>query len=196
MAENCIRFAAIDISALLTYKDSAVTWTQNLPTGTSIVVETAIDGETFTAISSGDEIADLNASDDLTGIFVTIKVTLATSNAAFTPVFSALAVNVEGEGDALSSDTDDHYKYGAITWTSGANDGLVMEVKGWTDSTRELELFLPMPYAMAVGDRFSIYPGCDKTKEVCFTTFDNIDNMRAEPHVPGEDGTLRYPDAI
>ena len=70
-----------------------------------------------------------------------------------------------------------------------------MEVKGWTQATSQVSLFETMPFTVAVGDRLSIYAGCDKRLPTCIGTFNNVVNFRAEPYVPGQDEFLDYPDA-
>lgn len=85
---------------------------------------------------------------------------------------------------------------GVLRFTSGANLGKSVEVKYWNASTRVLELFIPPPYAIEVGDTFDIYPGCDKRRETCFAKFANMLNFRGEPDIPGADVMQKYPDAV
>ena len=75
------------------------------------------------------------------------------------------------------------------------NLGLKMEVKSWVLSSQTLNLFLPMPFAVAPGDSLTVAAGCDKSLGVCRDTFDNILNFRGEPYVPGNDLLFRTPDA-
>lgn len=82
---------------------------------------------------------------------------------------------------------------GKLTWTSGANNGLSMEVRALSGST--ITLALPMPYDIAAGDAYSVYAGCDKNLSTCKTVFDNVVNFRGYPHIPGQDRILSYPDA-
>lgn len=82
---------------------------------------------------------------------------------------------------------------GLLTWTSGANSGLSMEVK--TASGGQIVLALPMPYDIASGDAYSVYAGCDKNASTCSGTFSNIANFRGFPFIPGTDAVLDYPDA-
>jgi uncharacterized phage protein (TIGR02218 family) len=70
-----------------------------------------------------------------------------------------------------------------------------IEVKSWTAANGRIELFLPMGYAIAAGDTFSVYPGCDKRLETCLGRFGNVVNFRGEPYVPGIDAMMSYPDA-
>jgi len=85
------------------------------------------------------------------------------------------------------------YTLGLVTFTSGANAGLSMEVKEHTYVTGtggEVTLSLALPYAIAPGDTFSIVQGCDKTIGTCKAVFNNVANFRGEPHIPGIDKML------
>lgn len=84
---------------------------------------------------------------------------------------------------------------GHLTWISGANAGRSMEVKEFDGVSNKVTLWLGMYYPIATNDRFFIYPGCDKRRDTCFTTFHNMDNFRGEPDMPGLDRMLSYPDA-
>jgi len=72
---------------------------------------------------------------------------------------------------------------GVVTWTSGANAGLEMEVR--TFAAGLVSLVLPMPFAVAVSDAFSITVGCDNLVTTCRDKFANVVNFRGFPHVPG-----------
>lgn len=95
--------------------------------------------------------------------------------------------------DSSRSEADDYFNYGMLTWTSGNNDGLEMEVKDFINSTGTFKLLSPMPFTVQVGDQYSVYKGCDKTRTTC-KTFTNIDNFRAEPDIPGIDEAITIPD--
>lgn len=73
---------------------------------------------------------------------------------------------------------------GLVTWTSGENVGLSMEVKTFTSGGIVL-LFLPMPFAIALSDTFTITAGCDKAHTTCNSKFSNTINFRGFPHLPG-----------
>lgn len=193
---QCVRFQSLDLSAAGTYHSSEVTWTEDLPAGTSVTVEAALDGETFSTIASPtDPVPGLSLSDPLTGVVVTFKITLATSNSANTPTFSGLNVLVRGEAAAVTATPTDYFNLGRVKWTSGNNDGLAMELKSYDPSTRLYKLFLPMPQDIAVGDTFEVLPGCDKSLATCIAKFDNAENFQGLPFVPGEDAVLEVPDA-
>ncbi len=100
---------------------------------------------------------------------------------------------------------DDWFNHGAVIFESGDNDGAVLEVRDWVQSTRAVTLFLSAPFTVAPGDVLRLYPGCDKRTATCIakfaitgsTIFDagNIKNYRGEPFIPGQDEMTRYPDA-
>lgn len=82
---------------------------------------------------------------------------------------------------------------GLLVWTSGANAGFKMEVQSVGGST--IALILPFGYDIAVGDAYTVYPGCDKLLSTCKAVFSNVVNFRGFPYIPGPDKALRYPDA-
>jgi uncharacterized phage protein (TIGR02218 family) len=90
---------------------------------------------------------------------------------------------------------DGWFAGGVLTWETGSNAGRSIEVKAWTQSTGQIKLFLPMGYAIQVGDVFRIHPGCDKRLDTCIDRFANVLNFRGEPYVPGQDALMSYPDA-
>lgn len=80
---------------------------------------------------------------------------------------------------------------GKVTWTTGANAGLSMEIRAHT-AGGAIELQEPMPYPVAVEDTFTIWAGCLKrATEDCTAKFNNIINFRGFPHVPGQDQMFR-----
>ena len=89
--------------------------------------------------------------------------------------------------DNARTEADEYYRYGLLTWTSGLNAGLTMEVKQYTQTGGVFELQEPVPYDIAVTDTYSVYAGCDKSLAVCRDRFDNVINHGGFPHLPGED---------
>lgn len=83
---------------------------------------------------------------------------------------------------------------GLVTFYTGKNRGASMEVKSWNGDTRQIELFLSLPYPIETGDLFTVYPGCDKSRICCAAMFNNVPNFFGTPDVPGEDELYRYPD--
>jgi hypothetical protein len=82
--------------------------------------------------------------------------------------------------------------------TSGENDGLEEEIT--SNTSGELSLFMPMFGTVEVGDTVSAVEGCDRSKERCAAIVNadnpsgtNIENMRAEPFLPGRTRVFQYP---
>ncbi len=90
--------------------------------------------------------------------------------------------------DGACEQESGYFSYGRMRFTSGANDGLAMEIKEYTNG--QFILTLPMPYTIELGDQFIAEAGCDKTIKTCAERFDNALNFRGEPHVPGLDRML------
>lgn len=96
------------------------------------------------------------------------------------------------------------YNAGVLTWTGGLNTGLSIEVKtheagnGFGDFG-SLLLYLPMEYAIQIGDTFYAQAGCDKSLTTCANVFNNAINHRGFPYIPGLDtyfyanAALAYP---
>lgn len=113
----------------------------------------------------------------LLGFTHTGRVTAATDKLAFE--------------DSTIGQADGWYDYGLVTWHSGANAGLRMEVRLHQGPT--ITLAQEMPAAIAVDDIFTMTAGCDKRLETCRGKFDNVVNFRGEPFVPGTDSLIDYP---
>jgi uncharacterized phage protein (TIGR02218 family) len=94
--------------------------------------------------------------------------------------------------DSTRAEAAGYFTFGRVTWTSGANAGYSMEIKGHATGG-VMTLQLPMPYTLAVGDGYSLEPGCDKLKATCIAKFSNVLNFRGEPDLPGQDAILRGP---
>lgn len=87
---------------------------------------------------------------------------------------------------------DGWFDYGELWWTAGANAGRRTEVRSFAGD--RIELWEPMGLDIAIGDGFVIHAGCNKAFSTCTGKFANGTNFRGEPHVPGNDAMLRYPD--
>lgn len=99
--------------------------------------------------------------------------------------------------DSGRGEADDYFNYGLITWTGGNNNGLVMEIKDFTndsDQQGEFVLASPMPFTVQAGDTYTATIGCDKQKSTCKDTFDNLVNFRGFAEIPGADKVSRIPD--
>lgn len=82
-----------------------------------------------------------------------------------------------------------YFGYGLCTFTAGANAGLSMEVQNSVPG--QWVLRLPMPYALAPGDAYTLIAGCDKELATCRDTYHNILNFRGEPFLPGIDRAVQ-----
>jgi hypothetical protein len=77
------------------------------------------------------------------------------------------------------------YTLGRMVFTSGLNNTFQRFITNW-DGNATLTLINPLPFAVAIGDSFTIYPGCDKSYAA--TTgcagFNNQVNYGGTPFVP------------
>ncbi|MHC1758328.1 MAG: DUF2163 domain-containing protein [Negativicutes bacterium] len=103
------------------------------------------------------------------------------------------AVNLDGTYNTNLTNADNYFSYGLIEFTSGANDNLSYEVKQSLLASGKITPFLPIPFAVAVGDTFTATAGCDGNFSTCVAKFSNAVNFRGEPHVPGSDYATCYP---
>lgn len=111
--------------------------------------------------------------------------------ASYTVSGSATSVtNARIFTDSSRVEADDYFNGGMLTWTGGDNAGYSMEVKDFTNSSKIVELVLAMPYAIQVGDTYTMHRGCNKAFSTCREVFGNVVNFRGEPHLPGLDRIL------
>jgi uncharacterized phage protein (TIGR02218 family) len=91
--------------------------------------------------------------------------------------------------DSARAEASDTYGAGVFTMTSGDNEGFSMEVYSFASGV--FVLHLPLPFNPAVGDTYSVTPGCRKRfDEDCRTKFSNGVNFGGFPLVPGSDKVL------
>lgn len=95
----------------------------------------------------------------------------------------------------LDAFVEGRFTGGRVSWTSGGNADLGMEIKDHrlTDHGVRLSLWQAMPEAIAEGDSFTITAGCDKQFATCRDVFGNGANFRGFPHIPGNDFVISYP---
>ncbi len=84
---------------------------------------------------------------------------------------------------------NDWFTKGVVTFTSGLNIGLKQEVKTHNKltSNSSLELWQAMPFAVAIGDTFSITAGCKHDITTCSSKFSNQQNYRGFAYIPTND---------
>lgn len=117
--------------------------------------------------------------------------TLTPVSGAVIQVFDARRFVVSGLDAAASGD----FTGGRLAFTSGANTGRAMEVKRHAVSAGvvTIELWQAMSEMVALGDGFSVTPGCDKRFATCRDRFANSVNFRGFPYMPGNDAALAGP---
>lgn len=91
--------------------------------------------------------------------------------------------------DDTRSEVSQFFAFGTLTFTSGANSGITLEVKQFQQGGNII-FALPAPYDIAVGVSYRMTAGCDKRFSTCRDRFTNVVNFRGEPHIPGIDKIL------
>ncbi len=82
-----------------------------------------------------------------------------------------------------------YFLNGLITFDTGANAGISMEIRSHT-SPGALTLQLLMPHPISVGDTFTAIAGCPKTIAACSVRFNNSNRNRSFFLIPGRDRLL------
>jgi hypothetical protein len=92
--------------------------------------------------------------------------------------------------DTSLTEADGFWALGKVVWLTGDNAGRSMEVKESTSTGGVIQLYLPMPNTIQTGDTFTIEAGCARLINDCLTKYDNVNNARMEPYIPGTDALL------
>lgn len=86
--------------------------------------------------------------------------------------------------DSARSEAADYFAYGTLQFTSGANAGLKpVEVKRH-EADGTLEVFEPFYYVPAIGDAYTLIPGCRKRLSDCRDKWSNVLNFGGFPNMP------------
>lgn len=87
--------------------------------------------------------------------------------------------------DSARSEAVDWFGAGTIQFTSGANAGLKpLEIKRH-EADGTVEVFEPFYYAPAIGDSYTLIPGCRKRQtEDCKNKFNNVINFFGFSYIP------------
>lgn len=129
-------------------------------------------------------LGDARCGKDISGMIVTATVTAVTSRRRFDCTLT---------GTGIAGD----YVYGKVVGLTGLNTGYTSQVKqdAVGSTLGHLELYELLPATVAVGDTFSLYPGCDLTLATCRDRFANIMNFRGfGVFTPGVNKMIRGPD--
>jgi uncharacterized phage protein (TIGR02218 family) len=128
-------------------------------------------------------LGDARCGVDLTPFTMTgVTVDAVTSRISFT------ATELETGSPPMPADW---FTFGVVTFTSGLNNGLAREIKLHTVGG-VLTLLDPFPFTVAIGDAFTIVPGCNKLLKLsdgtygghCAVKYDNVVNFRGFAEVP------------
>lgn len=111
--------------------------------------------------------------------------------ASYTYASSVSAISLNRIITCDLTNSDSYFNSGSITFTSGLNTGLSLEVKSWNAVSHQLELQLPANYVIAVGDTFTAVRGCSKSITECQDVFGNAINFRGEPYIPQTETLIR-----
>jgi uncharacterized phage protein (TIGR02218 family) len=101
--------------------------------------------------------------------------------------------------DLSPAQADGYFVYGSIYWRSGNNQFNYGEIKNNTGNALTLK---PLPLlTVQVGDIVTLIAGCNRSREKCktFVNIDNpsgtnIENMQAEPDIPGLRTVYQFPE--
>jgi uncharacterized phage protein (TIGR02218 family) len=83
---------------------------------------------------------------------------------------------------SFASGLPDQYALGKITCVTGPNANMSRTIKSSTTSS--VTVIQPWPFAVQIGNQFTLWKGCDKTKATCESRFNNLIRFRGMPFVP------------
>ena len=128
-----------------------------------------------------------NTTTDNTVVWTTRQAWTLPATVASAPDLSTVVIANTG---AAATQPDGWFEHGVAIFETGLNAGVARDVLAWTQASRTLALFLPLPFPALPGDVARIQPGCDKRLATCRDRFGNRLNFRGEPHIPGDKGVL------
>lgn len=113
-----------------------------------------------------------------------------------TATVSAVPDDMHVRVTGLSGFAERFFRYGVLTFESGAAKGLAADIEDHrvAGGEAELTLWLPMAAEIAVGDTLQVTAGCDKRFSTCKEKFGNGLNFQGFPHMPGSDFSYSYVD--
>ncbi len=126
-----------------------------------------------------------NSTTDGTAVFIARSAWTRHATGQATGTF---VVTLDALPDPRATD-DTWYVLGALYIRSGnLADYPKIPIRAWDHTTLEVTLFLPVLITdIPAGTQLELAPGCDLTREMCFSRFNNIINLRAETFVPPPD---------
>jgi uncharacterized phage protein (TIGR02218 family) len=109
---------------------------------------------------------------------------------AFTVTNAATAGSTASVVSSTLAQADHYFELGAIQFTSGVLAGQQRRVKQSLNASGAITVIPAFPAAPAIGDTFTIYPGCDKSLATCIAKFNNLQHFDGFPFVPVAEATL------
>lgn len=113
---------------------------------------------------------------------------------ALSPLTHIARVTAVTDASRIETDRtlpDGALAYGRLRPLAGSLAGLDFEIVASEGSSLDLREAVATP--LAPGDLVELREGCDRRFSTCRDRFQNKDNFRGEPHVPGTDSVIRYP---
>lgn len=110
----------------------------------------------------------------------TVTITSKTSN----DIFNANIATID----------QNKFQWGLATWVTGNNAGGQMEII--RNYGTRVQLFLPMPFDINIGDQLQLVYGCDKTFTTCLKNYLNIRRFGGEPFLASSDLLITYPKMV
>lgn len=109
------------------------------------------------------------------------------------PEFNGITWNTNGgtytgSGTATAAIESEYFQGGVVTWLTGQNAGLSIEVKNYSPNyvfVAERQIG-----KIAIGDTYKISAGCDKKIATCHERFENSINHQGFALIPGTDAFL------
>jgi uncharacterized phage protein (TIGR02218 family) len=77
---------------------------------------------------------------------------------------------------------DTYFALGFAVGVTGANAGVSRTVRAFAAGA--IVTIQPWPQAVAIGDTFTVYPGCDKQQGTCSSKYANLSKFRGHPYIP------------
>ena len=112
--------------------------------------------------------------------------------ASFTFAGTIVTVHNNQKLTVTVSKPDGYFKNGRIVFSSGENDGLEMDLIN--NDGQDIQLYVPMPGAVSIGDAVNLIAGDDKSLSVCHSKFGNAINFGGEDAIPTREAVYRFPD--
>jgi uncharacterized phage protein (TIGR02218 family) len=110
--------------------------------------------------------------------------TLNAASFAVQGTVTTVSANVITATAAAPANSSGTFALGRLVMTSGASAGFSRRVKSWASgSPSTFTLISPFPLAVAPGDTFTAYPGCDKQFSTC-GLYQNQVNFGGEIGIP------------